>query len=369
MNILIDGRPIREPISGSAVFILELVKALKFNNVASTLFVQSNKNTNKLIGKINHDSFELTKGNKTLENIIYELGFNKNKNNKNYINHETYFGRLPFKSDKMIATIHDVIPLDFPEWFTWKNSVFAKRNFYRQISKADYCVFSSKYSQSRAEAFGDVLGESIVIPLAVSDEIHSNSNKYFNLNTSSGSLSLVQPHSYILAVGNVEPRKNLTLIAEALRILNKKLNLDLDLVIAGHANFDSKSILNSVEKKLGKAPVVLGFVSNEEKNELYKHCACHVYASKYEGFGIPPVESIVIGAPTVIASNSSLKELIPSQKLGFDANSVSSLVSAIEKNLFQNSHEVIGSKVNDYINFYKWDRVARDYSNIYSKLK
>jgi glycosyltransferase involved in cell wall biosynthesis len=364
---MIDGRPIREPISGSAVFILELIKALKHNKVVSTLFVQSNENKNKLIDNIKHDSFELTKGNKTFENIIYELGINKNK--QVHINHETYFGRLPFKSDKMIATIHDVIPLDFPEWFTWKNSVFAKRNFYRQIRNADYCIFSSKYTQSRAETFGDILGESVVVPLAVSEGIHKNSNKYFNLGNASGALNLVKPHSYVLAIGNVEPRKNLSLIAEALSIINKKLNLDLDLVIAGHANFDSKSILNEVDKKLGKAPVILGFVSNEEKYELYKHCACHVYASKYEGFGIPPVESIVIGAPTVIASNSSLKELIPSQKLGFDANSVSSLVAAIEKNLFQNSHEVIGSKVNDYINFYKWDRVARDYSNIYAKLK
>jgi hypothetical protein len=116
---MIDGRPIREPISGSAVFILELIKALKHNKVVSTLFVQSNENKNKLIDNIKHDSFELTKGNKTFENIIYELGINKNK--QVHINHETYFGRLPFKSDKMIATIHDVIPLDFPEWFTWKN--------------------------------------------------------------------------------------------------------------------------------------------------------------------------------------------------------------------------------------------------------
>lgn len=368
MKILIDGRPIREPISGSAVFILHLLKALKSNKVSACLFVQSDKKRNKLIHEINHDFFELTDGNKTLENIIYELGVNKNKNNQDYINHETYFGRLPFKSDKMIATIHDVIPLDFPEWFTWKNSLFAKRNFHRQIRKADYCVFSSKYTQERAQAFGDILGESVVVPLAVSDEIHSNSNKYFNLDTSSGALNLAQPHSYILAVGNVEPRKNLTLIAESLRKLNLKLNLDLDLVIAGHANFDAKYILGEVEKKLGKAPVVLGFVSNEEKYELYKHCACHVYASKYEGFGIPPVESIVIGAPTVIASNSSLKELIPSQNLGFDANSASELTSAMENNLFQNSHKIIGSKINDYIDFYKWDRVAKDYSNIYSKL-
>ena len=53
-------------------------------------------------------------------------------------------------------------------------------------------------------------------------------------------LDKVKPHSYILAVGNIEPRKNLPLIAEATSKLNKALNLNLDFVIAGHANFEAK---------------------------------------------------------------------------------------------------------------------------------
>ena len=55
-------------------------------------------------------------------------------------------------------------------------------------------------------------------------------------------------------------------------------------MIAGHSTLKQK-ILEAVATKLGKK-IVLGFVTNEQKIELYKHCACHVFASKYEGFGI-----------------------------------------------------------------------------------
>ncbi len=370
MSILIDGRPIRDPISGSAVFVIELVKSLNELKVNPHLFLQSNKNKNEQLKNFRFHNSILSNGNKTLENIFYEIGFNSGKSlNKSLkINHETYFGRLPFKADKLITTIHDVIPLDFPEWFTWKNSVFSRRNFKRQIKSADHCIFSSVYTKERVQYFGDVKGDFEVIPLAVSNYIHHNVASYFDIGTSSGLLKKVEPHSYILAVGNIEPRKNLSLIAEATRKLNKTLNIDLDLVIAGHSNFEAKKILEEVAIKLGKNPIVLGFVTNEQKIELYKHCACHVFASKYEGFGIPPVESIIIGSPTVIANNSSLKELIPNKTMSFNFDSVDNLSIAMEKNLFRGSHHVVGEDISNYINFYKWERVARDYLNIYRQL-
>ena len=102
--------------------------------------------------------------------------------------------------------------------------------------------------------------------------------------------------------------------------------------------------------------------------QLYKYCACHVYASKYEGFGIPPVESLVIGAPTVIADNSSLSELIPSPELAFQSDSVEDLSQTIESNLYKNSHEVVGKGIENYIEFYKWARVAADYLSVYRDL-
>ena len=253
MSILIDGRPIRDPISGSAVFVIELVKSLNELKVNPHLFLQSNKNKNEQLKNFRFHNSILSNGNKTLENIFYEIGFNSGKSlNKSLkINHETYFGRLPFKADKLITTIHDVIPLDFPEWFTWKNSVFSRRNFKRQIKSADHCIFSSVYTKERVQYFGDVKGDFEVIPLAVSNYIHHNVASYFDIGTSSGLLKKVEPHSYILAVGNIEPRKNLSLIAEATRKLNKTLDIDLDLVIAGHSNFEAKKILEEVAIKLG----------------------------------------------------------------------------------------------------------------------
>ena len=364
MSILIDGRPIRDPISGSAVFIIELVNSLNELKINPKLFLQGNQNKNKQLENFKFQKTVLSNGNKTIENIFYEIGFNSPKSYRKAlkISHETYFGRLPFKADKSIATIHDVIPLDFPEWFTWKNSLFSKRNFRRQIKNADRCIFSSNYTKERVKHFGDIIGDYEVIPLAVSNYIHINAGSYLDFGKSSGLLSKVKPHSYVLAVGNIEPRKNLTLIAESIRKINKALSLDLDFVIAGHANFEAKKILEKVATKLGKNPIILGFVTNEQKIELYKHCACHVFASKYEGFGIPLIEAIHFNCNIILSDIKVFREITNNEGQFFDPNSPEDLSHKIIECLIDKSKFKINKRI---LEKYNINNITQSIINLY----
>ena len=85
MSILIDGRPIRDPISGSAVFVIELFKSLNELQVNPHLFLQSNKNKNEQLKNFRFHNSILSHGNKTLENIFYEIGFNSHRSLKNLL--------------------------------------------------------------------------------------------------------------------------------------------------------------------------------------------------------------------------------------------------------------------------------------------
>ena len=368
MKLLVDGRPIRSPLSGSAVFVVNLARAMVKFGVSPTVFMQSDRNKNQEIKNLNDLDRLISNKNKTIENLLSEYRFNSKAlyPYQESIVHETYFARVPVATSRKIATIHDVIPLDYPKWFTWRNSYFAKKNFYRQMTESKHVVFSSKFTQYQAQSYFGKSIKSSVIQLAVSESIHKAFNSYRSNQFPHSKLARLEP--YILMVGNVEPRKNIPLVAEAIKLLEKRLNIELNLVIAGKANFNSHEILAETSRKLGKEPICLGFVSEDEKINLYQNSACHVYASKYEGFGIPPIESLLIGAPTVIAQNTSLLEITPTERMGFDATNAFDLADAMERNLFISPFEDKLIDMDLIKEHFSWCRVAEEYCNIYKTI-
>jgi len=372
LDVLIDGRPVRDPISGSAVFVLELVKALALRGTDPTVFVQSDRGRNGLVRLVEEKSRVESSAPRVLENLLIEYGWNPRvlRQRRGEVGHETYFARLP-GGRRCIATIHDVIPLDHPEWFSWRNSTFARRNFHRQMSTAATCVFSSRFTMSRALEHGDPKCAVKVVPLAASDFLHAHRGSYVRRPEGGEGASMlrgIRSHSFVLVVGNIEPRKNLPLVAAAVAKVNAALGLDLQLVIAGRSIYGADEILKRVRAELGHEPIVTGFVPENDKLWLYQNCACHVYASRYEGFGLPPVESIVVGTPTVMARGSSIAELIPSPTMGFDSGDADGLAVALEHNLFMSSHDLIGERTGAYVDHYRWSRVAEDYMSVYAEV-
>ncbi len=368
MKLLIDGRPVRSPLSGSAVFVVNLARAMSKFDVETSIFFQSDRNRNQEIKNLSDLKQIVSHANKTYENLLAEYGFNCKalKSFKELVAHETYFARMPIKAAKKIATIHDVIPLDYPKWFSWRNSHYARKNFYRQMSECDHVVFSSNFTLDRALSYCDEAPKSSVIQLAVSENIQNSFDSYGKEKNLPPKFSHLD--QYILMVGNVEPRKNIPIVAEAIGILNNRLNLNLNLVIAGKENFKSQEILVESSRKLGKDPICLGFISEDEKIALYQNTACHVYASKYEGFGIPPVEGLLIGAPTVVAQNTSLLEITPSPEMGFQTDDCLDLVNALERNLFRSPFLDKSIDMNFLKKHFSWTRVADEYYQIYKSL-
>ena len=80
------------------------------------------------------------------------------------------------------------------------------------------------------------------------------------------------------------------------------------------------------------------------------------------------ITDLILVRPTVISDNSLLRELIPSSKLGFNSDSAKDFCRTLERNLYKNSHKVVGEKIIEYVDFYKWGRVAKDYLSVYSDL-
>jgi glycosyltransferase involved in cell wall biosynthesis len=113
---------------------------------------------------------------------------------------------------------------------------------------------------------------------------------------------------FVLAVGTLEPRKNLPRLVDAYRELDAKLQARHPLVVVGALGWESGPTLDALRSLAGRC-TMLGFVSDGALTELYRRCAVFCYPSLGEGFGLPVLEAMTAGAPVVTSNVSSLPEV------------------------------------------------------------
>jgi len=116
---------------------------------------------------------------------------------------------------------------------------------------------------------------------------------------------------YILAVGNIHPRKNLVRLIEAFKILKSTAGIPHQMVLIGKSFWQQASVLakqvHAVD--LSNEVVLTGYVPNNELRLLYRRASLFIYPSLYEGFGFPILEAMVHGVPVVASDNTSAPEV------------------------------------------------------------
>jgi alpha-1,3-rhamnosyl/mannosyltransferase len=142
-------------------------------------------------------------------------------------------------------------------------------------------------------------------------------------------LELPEP-GFVLAVGTLEPRKNLPRLVEAYRSLPLDLQNVHPLVVVGAEGWRSGQTLDAL-RSLGTRCRLLGHVSDEELADLYRRCAVFCYPSLGEGFGLPVIEAMAAGAPVVTSNVSSLPEVGGDAVEYVDPRSVDSIASGLER--------------------------------------
>jgi glycosyltransferase involved in cell wall biosynthesis len=116
---------------------------------------------------------------------------------------------------------------------------------------------------------------------------------------------------FLLAVGTVEPRKNLRTALRAFEeVLRARPSSDLQLVVAGGRGWMAGPLLEALEKSPARERVLMtGYVSDEDLRALYSACRAFLYLSLYEGFGLPPLEAMSCGAPVVAGRTAAVAEV------------------------------------------------------------
>jgi glycosyltransferase involved in cell wall biosynthesis len=197
----------------------------------------------------------------------------------------------------LVVTVHDLAVLEHPEWFNRWTRAYSRVMVPRVVRAAARVIAVSDATRS---ALRRLLGvDAVVIPNGVEDTFVVDGP--------------AAEGDYVLAVGTLEPRKNLARIAEACR------GLDLRVVGArGWGGVDPPA-----------EATFLGEVGDEELARLYRGARCLVYPSLYEGFGIPVAEALACGCPVVTSAGSPMAEL--GDVVEVDPLDVASIRAGIER--------------------------------------
>jgi glycosyltransferase involved in cell wall biosynthesis len=156
---------------------------------------------------------------------------------------------------------------------------------------------------------------------------------------------------FVLAASSHQPNKNFARVAEAFGLLDLP---DLQFVIAGGK--DTKVYGRDFKPLTGVRS--LGYVSDEELKALYEGASCFVFASLYEGFGLPPLEAMASGCPVAVARAASLPELYTGRAIFCDPWSPEDIAAAVSETLKCPAVSVEESKA--FAKTFRWTKCARE---------
>ena len=203
-----------------------------------------------------------------------------------------------------VITVHDLGFLHYPETLTDES-----RRYYGQVGRA---VRSAEriiaVSHHTARDLTEHLGATDrvrVVHNGVGDEFRAASEAA--IAAARAAYGVEKP--YILFLGTLEPRKNLGTLVKAFRIVRDRH--DVLLLLVGRRGWLYQPIFDTIEQ-LGLRDVVrvVEDARPEDFPALYSGAAAFAYPSLYEGFGLPPLEAMACGTPTVVAGTSSLPEVV-----------------------------------------------------------
>lgn len=228
---------------------------------------------------------------------------------------DVYFSPVPCipfflkKKTKKLIVVHDVVNIEFKDTMEWTNRIASKVFNDRSIKNADILWTNSKYTKdSVIKYYSERKCQDIFVGCSV------NRNIYKKIGVTKEQESSIRKKMgikgrFLLFVGSLEPRKNLSFLVSLMPILFKKTGMQLLVVGAkGWKNTGIKEIISDLE--FPKESVVFsGFVSNIELALIYNIADVFVSPSLNEGFGMPQLEAMLCGCPVVTSANSAMEEV------------------------------------------------------------
>ena len=261
-----------------------------------------------------------------------------------------------YTSCPSVISILDVSYIYFPELFKKKDLYQLKLWGGYSIKKAKKIITISNSSKDDIIKTYGVSSDKIAV-IYPGIKIQNSEAKIKNMDELKKKFEI--EGDYILFVGTLQPRKNVSKLIEAFAKLKNK---DIKLVIVGKKGWLYEEIL-SAPLKFGVSERVkfLDFVNDEDMPPLYKNALCFILPSLYEGFGLPILEAMQHGCPVLTSNVSSLPEAGGDAAEYFDPQDVNDIAQKIEEVIDNKAlREEMVEKGYNQVKKFSWEKAAKE---------
>jgi len=249
------------------------------------------------------------------------------------------YSSWPLLYSKGVPIIYDASFILFPEHSDDENRIFLTSQTQKSADRSSRVITISENSKREITQYFNVSSDKIdvVYPVLDTDRFYRRSNsEVARIKAKYGIFG-----DYILYVGNLEPRKNLVGLLEAYGKLDKKIRDRYSLLLIGAKGWKDSEINDlMIDMRMGGAKIIqpTDYVHDKDLPALFSGAAVFAYVSVYEGFGIPPTESMACGTAVVSTYNSSLLEAVGDAAEKVVADDIDGIAKAIEKLLKNPDH-------------------------------
>lgn len=241
--------------------------------------------------------------------------------------HEPNF--LAYRCDApSVITVHDLSWIRYPHTHPKERVAEMNRYFQPGLDRASLILTDSEFvKQELMDLFGTPANRIQPVPLGAEGVFHPRSKEATSAVLSRLGLCHGQ---YLLAVGTLEPRKNLGLALQAYRSLPAAMRRHAPLVLVGMKGWLTSALEREMAPLVAAGQIrVLGYLPREDLAVVTAGALCLIYPSLYEGFGLPPLEAMASAVPVISSNVSSLPEVVGDSGVLIDPHNSQALAQAM----------------------------------------
>lgn len=286
----------------------------------------------------------------------------------------TFSHYLPkFLKIPAISSIMDLSYLIYPHYF--KITDYCKLKYWTKesVAIADKILTISDFTKNEIEKYYQFDKKNVFIAYPGITKTTFKINKEKEKKTL-GKWKLNQP--FFLFLGTIQPRKNLINLVEAFEILKSQHHFQGKLVLAGKIGWKAEKILQKARHSEWQDDIIFtNFISETEKQILFKNTIANINIGFYEGFGIPTLEALQAKCLTLISKNSALEEVTGNLGFKVDPKKVNQIAQNLDhlSRLSDNEKNKINKKIGKQISKFSWkkatDSILKEIRSLYYETK
>jgi glycosyltransferase involved in cell wall biosynthesis len=273
---------------------------------------------------------------------------------------------------RRFLTVYDLIPIRFPEYYSAGSRFFnVVRTSLQSLRTEDWALCISESTRNDlCEYRPDLNPEQVIVTPLAASPVFRPCHDHSSLDATRQRYG-IPAGPYILSLGTLEPRKNLPrLINSFAGLVSQESISDLSLVLVGEKGWQYDDIFREVSVAgLSHDRIVFtGFVPDSDLSALYSGALAFAYLSRYEGFGLPPLEAMQCGVPVITSNTSSLPEVVGSAGVMVPPDDGDGISQAI-LDLYRDSslRSVLAAKSLERASLFSWEKCVHRTVEAYRK--